>query len=290
MIAINQQVRPAVSSDGRQIADLMFFGSQVHKHLDYRAPLEWLGSPHYWVMEEHGHLVAALACPQDPPGIAWIRLFGHNALLSGLEAWLPLWEAARTEIQAAGGACVAAIALKEWFQDILLASNFKAQQSILLLESTDRSISPRLLPQGFLLRPMSMDDLPVVAEVDADAFDLLWRNSATALQKALAQAVYATVVVEALPVGEQAGRIVGYQISTGNPFGAHLGRLAVRHAVQGRGIGELLISDLMHWLQVRGLSRLSVNTQADNVASLRLYEKMGFVRTGELYPVFVYQI
>jgi RimJ/RimL family protein N-acetyltransferase len=38
------------------------------------------------------------------------------------------------------------------------------------------------------------------------------------------------------------------------------------------------------------LNRLSVNTQSDNDASLALYQKMGFTRTGESFPVLVYPL
>ena len=281
--AVSLRIRPALHADQRQIADLLFFESHVHRHLDWRTPLDWLGAPHYWVIEERKHILAALACPQDPPGIAWIRLFVHSPLLSESEAWSPLWEAARAELLAAGGATVAAIALKPWFQDILQACGFKLHQYIVLLRSTDRTFSARALPQGFRIRPMTMDDLSAVAALDTDAFEPLWRNSQDALQKAHAQAVCATVA-------EEHGDIVGYQISTGNPFKAHLGRLGVLRAAQGRGIGELLIWDLIHRLRTLGLSRLTVNTQADNIASLKLYQKMGFARTSEVYSVLVHQV
>lgn len=279
----SRSIRPAIYADQRQIADLLFFESHVHRHLDWRTPLDWLGAPHYWVIEERRRILAALACPPDPPGTAWTRLFVHSSLLSESEAWPPLWEAARAEMLAAGGATVAAIALKPWFQDMLQASGFKLHQYIVLLQSTNGTFRARAWPQGLRIRPMTMDDLSAIAAVDADAFDPLWRNSQDALQKAYAQAVYTSVA-------EEDGGIVGYQISTGNPFRAHLGRLGVRREAQRRGIGELLLGDLIHWLRARGLSRLTVNTQADNAASLRLYEKMGFVRTDEVYPVFIYQI
>jgi hypothetical protein len=45
MIEVSLQVRPAVPQDQHQIANLMFFESHVQRHLDWRAPLEWLGSP-----------------------------------------------------------------------------------------------------------------------------------------------------------------------------------------------------------------------------------------------------
>ena len=63
MISVHLQARLASLEDQRQIANLMYFESHVHRHLDWRTPLDWLGSPYYWVVEENGRLVAVLACP-----------------------------------------------------------------------------------------------------------------------------------------------------------------------------------------------------------------------------------
>ncbi|RME89858.1 MAG: GNAT family N-acetyltransferase [Anaerolineae bacterium] len=84
--------------------------------------------------------------------------------------------------------------------------------------------------------------------------------------------------------------MVGYQISTQNALGAHLARLAVRPDVQGQGGGTALVSDLISRVLRKRLPRLTVNTQSNNHASLALYRKMGFVPTGERYPVFVYAL
>ncbi|RJP49979.1 MAG: GNAT family N-acetyltransferase, partial [Anaerolineaceae bacterium] len=78
------------------------------------------------------------------------------------------------------------------------------------------------------------------------------------------------------------------QISTGNPFGAHLARLGVQPEAQGRGVGAALVNDLIQRLNIGRNGSLSVNTQADNAASLSLYKKLGFVQTGEHFPVLVY--
>jgi RimJ/RimL family protein N-acetyltransferase len=48
------------------------------------------------------------------------------------------------------------------------------------------------------------------------------------------------------------------------------------------------VSDLIQSLGARQINKLSVNTQSDNSASLALYKKMGFARTGEYFPVLVY--
>ncbi len=282
MIPVSLHPRPAEPADREQIADLLYFEGRVHRHLDWHTALDWLGSPHFWTLDDHGRVVAALACPQDPPGIAWLRLFAFHSQLSGPEAWAPLWEAVRGEISQTEGALVAAIAIKPWLPNILVNSGFAQTQSIVLLEWTLSFLEPCAAPSGVVIRPMRPTDLPAVAQTDAAAFDPLWRNSLGTLEKAFSQAIIATVA-------EDAGRVIGYQISTGNRSGGHLARLGVRKEAQGRGIGSALVSDFAHRLSSRGLLRITVNTQADNLASLSLYKKMGFVRTGEEYPVFVYQ-
>jgi L-amino acid N-acyltransferase YncA len=60
--------------------------------------------------------------------------------------------------------------------------------------------------------------------------------------------------------------------------------------VQGRGAGKALLSDLFRTLTHNGISRLTVNTQSDNATSLNLYQKMGFIRTGEQYPVYTFDV
>lgn len=283
MIPVSLQIRPARPADHQQIASLMYFEAHVHRHMDWRTPLDWLGSPHYWVLEDQERIMAALACSQDPPGVAWLRLFTYASPLAGPEAWSPLWEAARSEMAHAGGALAAVIATKPWIQDLLNESGFDIYQDIVLLEWTARLMDAYPLPAGLSIRPMLVNDLPLVVETDADAFEPLWCNSIHALRKAYSLAVCATVA-------EEAGKVVGYQISTGNMLGAHLARLAVRKEAQGRGVGTALVNDLILRLNSRNLARLTVNTQADNAASLSLYQKMGFVRTGEMYPVFTHQV
>ena len=92
------------------------------------------------------------------------------------------------------------------------------------------------------------------------------------------------------PVAENEEGLIGYQLSTGGGQRTHLARLAVHAARQGRGVGRALLRDLFARLENHGILKLSVNTQSDNAASLSLYQKMGFVRTGEQYPVYVFDV
>lgn len=283
MIEVSLQVRPAVPQDQHQIANLMFFESHVHRHLDWRAPLDWLGSPYYWVVEESGKILAVLACPQDPAGVAWVRLFAHARQLSLDDAWSVLWKAAQRDIAQQGDATVALIAMHQWLSDLLIRNDFIHTQDIIMQEWKGTDIPEMSLPAGVTVRSMRPNDLSEVAELDAAAFMPLWQNPVDALERALPQATSATVV-------EDAQGLVGYQLSTANPFGAHLARLAVRPDAQRRGLGSLIVTDLIRRLNDKGVARLTVNTQSDNHASLALYEKMGFVVTGEKFPVYCYSV
>jgi len=283
MIAVSLQVRPAVPQDQHQIANLMFFESHVHRHLDWRAPLEWLGFPCYWVVEDAGRVLGVLACPQDPPGVAWVRLFAHARQLSLDDAWDALWGAAQKEMEKQGGATVALIAMHQWLSNLLSKDDFTHTQNIVMLEWKGTDIPEVSFPADVVVRNMQPDDLPEVAELDAAAFKPLWQNTLDALERALSQATSAIVA-------EDAQGLVGYQLSTANPFGAHLARLAVRPDAQRRGVGSLIVTDLIRRLKDKGVARLTVNTQSDNLASLALYDKMGFVVTGEKFPVYCYQV
>jgi ribosomal-protein-alanine N-acetyltransferase len=277
------RIRPATPSDQQKIADLIFFESRVHRHLDWRTPLDWLGFSPYWIFEEGRQITGALACPPDPDSIAWIRLFAYASHLSRHAAWPPLWEAARNQLAEQGGATVAAIATQRWFDEILAEDHFDLTEHIVLLEWQAGPSEPSMLPSEVSLRKMTPEDLPGVAEVDAAAFEPLWRNSPAALGKAYEQSSYASVA-------EDPGGLVGYQISTGGLFGAHLARLAVVPRVQGHGIGAALVNELiLHMLRAGG-SKVTVNTQGNNSASLALYSRLGFRRTGEKYPVYTTQV
>jgi ribosomal protein S18 acetylase RimI-like enzyme len=279
---INTFVRQADLSDQQQLSNLIFFENRLHRHLDWRSPLEWLGAPFYWALNDGGHITAALACPPEREGIAWMRLFVYSGRWSAENAWTMLWQTAREEIARAGGAKVAAIAIQPWFQNLLTASGFENRQQIILLEWRYQPTAARET-EGIHIRKMTEVDLPEVEKTDAASFDPLWQNPLETLRRAYAQALYATVA-------ENENGIIGYQISTGGGQRAHLARLAVHPVVQGKGAGRAVLNDLFIFLTHTGISRLSVNTQSDNQASLSLYQRMGFVRTGEQYPVYTFDI
>lgn len=271
-------VRPASPADHQQLSNLFFFETRMHRHLDWRQPLEWLGNPFYWALDEGSHITAALACPPEAPRMFWIRLFVFSGQWNSENAWSLLWQTAHEEIVRAGGEKVAAIAMQPWFQQTLAASGFENRQNIVMLEWRYQPWV-RKEAAGIRIRKMEETDLLAVEEIDAAAFAPLWHNPLTTLRAAFSQAYFASVA-------ENEYGVVGYQITTGNGGRAHLARLAVRPAAQGRGVAHHLLSDLLARLTQNGVGKLSVNTQSDNVSSLNLYQRLGFRRTGEQYPVY----
>src|SRR5574339_136185 len=94
---------------------------------------------------------------------------------------------------------------------------------------------------GIRIRKMTEADLREVEKTDAASFDPLWQNPLGTLERAFAQALYATVA-------ENENGIIGYQLSTGGGQRAHLARLAVHPEVQGKGAGSALLNDLFVFL------------------------------------------
>lgn len=276
-------IREATEKDRQRLANLIHYETYVHRHLDWRPPLDWLGFQPFLLWESSARLLATLACPPDPPEIAWIRLFGVLGGISHQEAWSALWPKARAWLSAQKTfrECLraAAVALQPWFRDLIVHSGFEHTHDVIVLtwEADQRLPLPQTLP--YLLRPMTAADLEAVCALDTEAFAVEWRNSRLALEVAFAQAALATVVAD----GDQ---IIAYQISTAGPLGAHLARLAVRPAFQGRGVGYALVYDLLEHFRQRSVSRVTVNTQSDNLGSLALYHKAGFWETGEVYQVY----
>lgn len=278
-------VRNANLEDQQRLAYLVHFDAYVHRHLDYRPPLDWLGSHPFALAEENGKLIAALACAPDPPHVAWIHLFAAGYAASVEAAWQALWEHSYAQlIELPGVTWAAAIPLQPWFKLLLDQAGFVESHRIIMLAWERQPLPPiqKILPR-LIIRPMTLDDLPRVEQLDMAAFVPVWQNSLACLEYAFRQAAVATVA-------ELDERLVGYQISTPTHLGGHLARLAVLPEMQGYGIGHCLLHDLLEQFTRRGARLISVNTQKDNLTSQALYYKFGFTLTGEEYPIYQFSL
>lgn len=277
-------VRDALRSDKPAIASLLYFERYVHRHLDWRAPLDWLERKPFVLLEEDQRVEAVLACPSDPPEVAWIRLFAVTNRADLAAIWLPLWALAQQRLQEQGHQPhSAAIPLTSWFRSLIEMSGFQQTNQVVVLKW--KAIKPKWFNRKNLaikLRPMSIDDIPQVAEIDRRAFQPPWQVSLDGILAGFNQAAVAMVA-------ECNTTIVGYQICTASNNGGHLARLAVLPEWQHQGIGSILVMDVQEQFFRQGYDQVTVNTQADNQASLLLYEKLGFQRTSEAYPLYEFR-
>lgn len=274
------EIRPAAMNDFYRMANLINSGSYVHRHLDWRIPLEWLGSQPFWLLEENQRTTAALACPTDIPDFVWVRLFA--AQQEPEEAWEALFEKVLIYYEKRNSPQIGSLSLNDWYTHLLLKHHFKIDHSIISLNwSGELPAQPTGLDPDFTLRSMTADDLEQVVEADHSAFEPIWQLSKADISRAFDQAVYATVI-------EAKGKIAGYQICTGNIQHAHLARLAIHQEFQHHHLGAELAFNLLENFKNQKMELVTVNTQTSNTASRALYKKMNFFPSLSQFPVFIY--
>ena len=266
-MSISTQVSSAlpVATRGRMEA-LLFSSGRVATSMHWGDTADWLRDHPAWTrtLWQDGQLIALLACTPPLSDNSWLRICalqdGADARASFRELWLQL----RAALQGAGVIQVNLLCgHQDWLRDCLPVSGFRRSEEVISLR---RSFTLSAPPGKDLahIRPASDSDLEALRELDAAAFAPRWHMSDGELRRNLRRAACFTVAVAE-------GRICAFQITTRGAFDAHLARLAVVPQHQGAGLGKQLLADVIHRLDSRGLDSLTVNTQAHNSRSLRLY-------------------
>ncbi len=253
--------------------------NQIHRHLDWFSALDWLGNQPYLLELAENRIHAVLCTVPEIDEVAWIRVYGVMDQVSDDEPWHRLLPKAVAQLKKMGVKQLASLSLHPWFERILNNSGFKSRQNVVVLEWEGNLPDKKRLNPAILIRPMRIDDLPEVTQIDHLAFPPLWQNCQVCLEKAFNQTGISTIAL----LNDE---IVGYQISTAMTIYGHLARLAVHPDFQRQGIAFSLVYNLLHQFKTRGFWRVTVNTQSDNKSSLRLYKLFGFVKTSEQIPVY----
>jgi [ribosomal protein S18]-alanine N-acetyltransferase len=76
--------------------------------------------------------------------------------------------------------------------------------------------------------------------------------------------------------------LVGYVVAAANEDRGHIISLAVRPDCRRQRIGTDLLASLMERLKSLEVMTVSLEVRADNLAAIALYEKLGFVRSGNV--------
>lgn len=271
-------VEKAQKADISSIAAFLEHAALIHRHLDWRSTLDWLGSQPFLLWKKQGEIQGILIAVPDLPEFAWLHCFAVKSSAKVEEAWNRLYSEASTELMKSG-ASFFTIGLEDWFNGLLVRQGFTSTQSVVVLEwNHHMSPLPSLSPD-LQYRPMIASDLDEVARIDERSFEKQWRNNRESIELSYNQSQHSTVV-------EFNDQIIGYELTTASHYSAHLARLAVLPEFQHRGIARYLVTTMLRWCANSGTVRVTVNTQSDNAASLHLYQVLGFEFTGETYPVY----
>jgi ribosomal-protein-alanine N-acetyltransferase len=270
-------IRSATMADAHPMTQLLERAHWLHQHLDWLDAKSFLDKNPFLLASYQDELIACIACPLSLHNVAWIRVFAVSSHYDPRPLWEQLWPLALEELRSEGCKKAAALVISPWFEPLLLQSGFNETNAVIFLEWLTTS-PPSISSFPGELRGLKPTDIELLIELDQKAFSGIWSNTRDELLEAYQTASIATVL-------EFEGELIGYQISTSSAWGAHLARLAVHPDWQGKGIGNAIVTDLMQQVRKRGFHRLTVNTQEDNLRSLSLYHRLGFMATGDRYSV-----
>ncbi len=128
----------------------------------------------------------------------------------------------------------------------------------------------------FSLRPMKMEDIPQVVDIEKASFPIPW--SSYAFNCELRDNEFAFYLV-ATPVLDPA-KVVGYGGMWIIIDEAHITNVAVSPEYRRRSLGELLMEGLSGLALSKNAFRMTLEVRASNLVAKNLYDKLGFKAAG----------
>ena len=122
------------------------------------------------------------------------------------------------------------------------------------------------------IRPMMPTDLDQVMAIERSSFPFPW-STGFFLEELRVECARSLVM-------EIKGRIVGYVLFWLLPDEIDVHNVAVHTEFRRRGIGRVLLGHVVEQGRRRKLPRVTLEVRDSNLPAQKLYESMGFMRTG----------
>ena len=290
-------VRIGRRGDAQIITNLLREASYSHLHADWHYPVDWLGSPGFVVVDgqdggngghsltdrlfgSHLDLQACLAVAADPPPAAWVRVAAVTDATDTPLILTAMFASIVDYLRQDSVTRLGWLLVESWPEAWIRGLGFEQDNFVETYIKKDNEIPTVNAVPGLVIRSVQDTDMQLLERIEADAFDPLWRHSETSLTLARRHAL-------SFDVAELEGEVVGYQFSTPVQSGAHLARMTVDPAFQGSGVGTFLLAYAFERFRRDGIETITLNTQADNYASKKLYQRFGFQPSGQRFPVWV---
>jgi GNAT superfamily N-acetyltransferase len=256
---------------------------ELHHRASRKMPQLWWWEEHltddsFVVVERDESITGVLFAWPDRSPVAWIRL---AAVDNGLDVdeWLDLaLPPIITSLRHQGAQALAWMDYQGWAEPHLTIKGFRPLTEVITLAKLDCTL-PLTGTPGVYLRPAADADIPAVVAVDRAAFTPHWWHSEETMYRRAARSPH-------FAVAEIEGEVVGYVEGEARIPIAHLNRIAVHPSHQGHGVGRTLLSSTLRTFWQAGAERITLNTQADNTHSQRLYRRFGFEPTGDTVTVW----
>lgn len=233
-----------------------------------------------WYWEDHlgeevfqlaladGRPMGALLAWADVAPAAWVRLAVlMPAVTVGpwLDHSLPAIAAA---LRRRGARWLGWMDAGGWAGPALASRGFTSRTRLVTMVKSDR-VLPEMPAPEVRVRTVRAEDVADLVRIDRAAFTPPWWLSRDSLDRMRDESICFLVVEREL-------RPVGYAEARLTRYGAHIGRLAVTPALQGRGIGRRLLRETLSCLWQHGVAQVTLNTQEANRTSQQLYGRLGF--------------
>ncbi|AET66349.1 ribosomal-protein-alanine acetyltransferase [Desulfosporosinus orientis DSM 765] len=123
------------------------------------------------------------------------------------------------------------------------------------------------------VRPMRMDDLEAIMEIEVSSFSTPW--SLQAFKAELKDNEYARYTVL-----EVEGKVVGYMGLWFILDEGHITNVAIAPNFRGKHWGEFLMRSVMVKMIEEGMERMTLEVRASNSPAQSLYSRLGFKTAG----------
>ncbi len=253
------------------------------EHLDWLPSQSRLSEESTFCLMDDDEIQAVLSVAPENRNFAWLRFFFTHWDGNHTTNFDYLFEHAKTWLANKQIPQLFSLTTSEWIERLLIKHGFQLDNKIVSLSSQELTVKAQTLPENLHIRPMRLNDISELESLDELCFRPPWQLNQSSLEKSYSKGAHSSLV-------SQSGRLVGYQISDNVFDHLHLARIAVHPDFQGKGIARQLMADMIDNFKASAIQTYTVNTQADNLASLRLYHSFGFKEEGRPTPVYLFQI
>jgi ribosomal-protein-alanine N-acetyltransferase len=262
------RIHTAKLSDETRLTRWLVKQERLHAKFYLDNLREWLGDQNCFLAEGSLGPVGFLLYIQTSQEFATLLGLAADIRCDVDEVLVALLAEAWPVLHGRGVSHLSCVSAEEWACSALCRQGFEPAGRLATYLKIGGDI-PDPGNTGVRVRPTSADDIEALVEVDAAAFEPIWRQNAENMCGSLQRSGYFIGV-------EWQGHLVGYASGSCHGDQGHISRLAIHPRFQRLGLGTRLLAESITHFRKVGAGQITLNTQEDNQVSRRMYERFGF--------------